>query len=184
MTEAAYAFIANCVADQWTLKENRRAFNDFPMLTHRLAGIAARERVATPLPAAGNHPARRGLPGPASNRTSVAPPDCDHRGSEHDAALIFKEARPDDNIGNACFILDGHEHDTLGASRLLADGNKTRGNQPATVAQEADRMGSQSHARMSVILDDIGALRHLPKRRIRLLLCGDYRPLAIGGRRE
>jgi lactate oxidase len=43
MTPAAYAFIAQAAGDEWTLRENRRAFNDFPILTHRLAGIAAKD---------------------------------------------------------------------------------------------------------------------------------------------
>lgn len=43
MTPGAYAFISGGVGDEWTLRENRRAFNDFPILTHRLAGIAAND---------------------------------------------------------------------------------------------------------------------------------------------
>jgi lactate oxidase len=43
MTPGAYAFIAGGSGDEWTLHENRRAFNDYPILTHRLAGIAAKD---------------------------------------------------------------------------------------------------------------------------------------------
>ena len=43
MTPGAYAFIADASGDEWTLRENRRAFNDFPILTHRLAGIGAKD---------------------------------------------------------------------------------------------------------------------------------------------
>lgn len=43
MSAGAYAFIAGAVGDEWTLRENRRAFNDFPILTHRLAGIGAKD---------------------------------------------------------------------------------------------------------------------------------------------
>lgn len=41
MSEPAYAFIAHGSGDEWTLRENRRAFNDYPIRTHRLAGVAA-----------------------------------------------------------------------------------------------------------------------------------------------
>ncbi len=41
MTAGAYAFVAGASGAEWTLRENRRAFDDFPILTHRLAGIAA-----------------------------------------------------------------------------------------------------------------------------------------------
>src|SRR5262245_48877221 len=40
MTPEAYAFIAHGSADEWTMRENRRAFNDFPILPHRLAGVS------------------------------------------------------------------------------------------------------------------------------------------------
>jgi lactate oxidase len=43
MTPGAYAYIAHASGDEWTLRENRRAFNDFPILTHRLAGIGAKD---------------------------------------------------------------------------------------------------------------------------------------------
>lgn len=43
MTPGAYAFIAHGFGDQWTLRENRRAFNDFPILTHRLTGVGAKD---------------------------------------------------------------------------------------------------------------------------------------------
>ena len=39
LSPAAYTFVANGAGDQWTLGENRRAFNDFPILTHRLRGV-------------------------------------------------------------------------------------------------------------------------------------------------
>lgn len=43
MTPAVYAFIAHASADEWTMRENRRAFNDFPILPHRLAGVSAQK---------------------------------------------------------------------------------------------------------------------------------------------
>jgi lactate oxidase len=39
MSKAAWAFVANGSGDQWTLGENRRAFNDYPIATHRLRGV-------------------------------------------------------------------------------------------------------------------------------------------------
>jgi len=39
MSKAAWAFVANGSGDQWTLAENRRAFNDYPIATHRLRGV-------------------------------------------------------------------------------------------------------------------------------------------------
>ena len=41
LSPAAYTFVANGAGDQWTLRENRRAFNDYPILTHRLRGVQA-----------------------------------------------------------------------------------------------------------------------------------------------
>lgn len=39
MSEAAWAFVAEGSGDQWTLGENRRAFNDYPIMPHRLRGV-------------------------------------------------------------------------------------------------------------------------------------------------
>ncbi|WP_455426038.1 alpha-hydroxy-acid oxidizing protein [Dryocola sp. LX212] len=39
MSPGAYAFISGASGAEWTLHENRRAFNDYPILTHRLADI-------------------------------------------------------------------------------------------------------------------------------------------------
>lgn len=43
LSAGAYAFIAGGAGDQWTLRENRRAFDAFPILPHRLAGIGAQD---------------------------------------------------------------------------------------------------------------------------------------------
>ena len=43
MTPGAYAFISGAAGDEWTLQENRRAFNDFPVRTHRLKGVSAKD---------------------------------------------------------------------------------------------------------------------------------------------
>lgn len=42
MTDFAYAFVSGGAGDEWTLRENRRAFDDFPIMTRRLTGISAR----------------------------------------------------------------------------------------------------------------------------------------------
>ena len=39
LSPGSYVFVANGAGDQWTLGENRRAFNDYPILTHRLRGV-------------------------------------------------------------------------------------------------------------------------------------------------
>ena len=39
MSEAAWAFMAEGSGEQWTLAENRRAFNDFPIVPRRLRGV-------------------------------------------------------------------------------------------------------------------------------------------------
>ena len=41
LSPASYTFVANGAGDQWTLEENRRAFKDYPILTHRLRGVQA-----------------------------------------------------------------------------------------------------------------------------------------------
>ena len=39
LSEGAWAYVAGGEGDQWTLAENRRAFNDYPIATHRLRGV-------------------------------------------------------------------------------------------------------------------------------------------------
>jgi L-lactate oxidase len=34
---------ADASGDEWTLRKNRRAFNDYPILTHRPTGIGAKD---------------------------------------------------------------------------------------------------------------------------------------------
>ncbi len=41
LSAGAYAFIAGGAGDEWTLRENRRAFDDFPILPRRLTGLSA-----------------------------------------------------------------------------------------------------------------------------------------------
>jgi len=42
-TEAVYAFIAHGAGEQWTLRENRRAFNDFVFQLHRMSGTVRKD---------------------------------------------------------------------------------------------------------------------------------------------
>jgi lactate oxidase len=39
LSDFAYAFISGGAGDEWTLRENRRAFSDFPIMTSRLTGV-------------------------------------------------------------------------------------------------------------------------------------------------
>ena len=43
MTPGAYAFISGAAGDKWTLKENRRTYNDSPIRTHRFQSVAAQD---------------------------------------------------------------------------------------------------------------------------------------------
>ena len=42
MSAGAWAYVAGGEGDQWTLAENRRAFNDYPIATHRLRGVGSK----------------------------------------------------------------------------------------------------------------------------------------------
>ncbi|WP_313137957.1 alpha-hydroxy-acid oxidizing protein [Paracoccus jeotgali] len=39
--EAGYVFVTGAKGDEWTLRENRRAMDDFRIITHRLTGVSA-----------------------------------------------------------------------------------------------------------------------------------------------
>src|SRR3712207_163371 len=39
LSEGVYVFIAHGSGEQWTLRENRRAFNDYVFTPHRMGGI-------------------------------------------------------------------------------------------------------------------------------------------------
>lgn len=41
--EAGYVFVTGAKGDEWTLHENRRAMNDFRIVTHRLTGVSPEE---------------------------------------------------------------------------------------------------------------------------------------------
>ncbi|WP_371420756.1 alpha-hydroxy-acid oxidizing protein [Tardiphaga sp.] len=42
LTEFAYAFVSGGAGDEWTLRENRRAFEDFPIMPRMLSGVDAK----------------------------------------------------------------------------------------------------------------------------------------------
>jgi L-lactate oxidase len=46
LSEGVYVFIAHGAGEQWTLRENRRAFGDYVFLPHRMGGIV-RDRIDT-----------------------------------------------------------------------------------------------------------------------------------------
>ena len=46
LPEASYVFIANGNGEQWTLRENRRAFGDYVFIPHRMGGIV-RDKIDT-----------------------------------------------------------------------------------------------------------------------------------------
>jgi lactate oxidase len=46
LSEGVYVFIAHGAGEQWTLRENRRAFNDYVFAPHRMGGIV-RDRIDT-----------------------------------------------------------------------------------------------------------------------------------------
>ncbi|HEY9381547.1 MAG TPA: alpha-hydroxy-acid oxidizing protein, partial [Burkholderiales bacterium] len=45
-SEGVYVFVANGSGEQWTLRENRRAFNDYVFTPHRMQGIV-RDKIDT-----------------------------------------------------------------------------------------------------------------------------------------
>ncbi|MDX0315728.1 histidine kinase [Sinorhizobium meliloti] len=42
LSDFAFAFVSGAAGDEWTLRENRRAFDDFPIMTRRLTGISSK----------------------------------------------------------------------------------------------------------------------------------------------
>lgn len=54
MTEYGYAFVSGGAGDEWTLRENRRAFDDYPIVTHRMTGTSSKT-IDTRLSLAGTH---------------------------------------------------------------------------------------------------------------------------------
>src|SRR5579863_472647 len=105
-------------------------------------------------------------------------PAIDKRRAEHGAAEALEDWRPDDQIGDAGFVFDGHEDDPLGAAWALADQHETGDRNPALdrqsgkrvggddaflgqfVAQKGERVAFQAKTRAAVILDDVFTERH------------------------
>jgi hypothetical protein len=71
----------------------------------------------------------------------------DHAGGENDPALAFVERGPDHQVGDAGFVLDGNEHDTLCGSRLLTYQDQAGRRQPLAVAVNANVVGIQTGSR-------------------------------------
>jgi len=93
-----------------------------------------------------------------------------HTRPEHDPSPLFEQAWPYDDVGNACFILDGDKHHAFGASRLLSDKHQSGSTDKTLVpgihcicagddpsggeisAKERERMRPQRQADMGVVL--------------------------------
>ena len=71
--------------------------------------------------------------------------DGQHAGGEDDAALLFEQFRPDDEIGDAGLVFDGDEHHAFGASRASAGRGQARRFEPAPVAR-LHRLGAGADA--------------------------------------
>ena len=108
--------------------------------------------------------------------------DRDIARAQHDRAHALEHFRPDDDVGDRAFVLDGHEHHALGRARPLPAGDQA-GNRHAGVvghaaqrlvaqdaagveigAQELRRMRAQRQAQEAVVVDHFLAQRHGRKR--------------------
>src|SRR5258708_34665364 len=61
------------------------------------------------------------------------PPNRQHAGGKHNAALFLEQRGPDYKVSDAGFGLDGDDHDTLGAAWPLPHQDNTRPLEPAPV---------------------------------------------------
>ena len=168
------------------------------------AAVRQRER-GVALADAGQHAARDraaagrpdGRPRPRAG-CGPAPPACGRPGSRGAAA---RTARPDDQVGDAGLVLDGDEHDALGASPAsgapargrrwssqlpslarIASAQVTMRRRREVRAQEGDRMLAQRQADMAVVLDHLAAGGHRPQRHGRL--AGSPAPWRLRGPRR
>ena len=108
--------------------------------------------------------------------------DRDHAGGKDHAAIFIAHLGPDDEIGDAGLILQGDEHDALGAARPLADEHEAGGFEPPPIAglhglgagddtarrqvgaKEGDGMLAQRQADMAVILHHLAPGGHVSER--------------------
>ena len=115
-----------------------------------------------------------------------ASPAGDHAGREDQASLLFEEGRPDDEICDVGFVLDGDEHDAFGRTRLLPHEHQPRNRHPLAVAdplkslashyppgveilpEEGDRMPAQRETLGSIIFHNLPALGHGRQTNVRL----------------
>src|SRR3546814_12912234 len=57
-----------------------------------------------------------------------------------DAAVFLEHSRPDDQIGDACLVLDGDEHDAFRRSRPLTDEDEPGEPDIAAIANSIERV--------------------------------------------
>ena len=118
----------------------------------------------------------------------------DETGAQDEGAVAFEDLRPDDDVGGAGLVLDGHEDDALGRAGPLADQDEAGDRDPAARAQalqpfvgddpqglevaahEAHRMRLQRQRQEAIIVDHLLADRHRRQRRVGL-------GLQVAGRR-
>ena len=128
--------------------------------------------------------------------------DPEHAGGKDDTALPLIDRRPDNEIGDAGFVLDRDEHDALGRARPLSQENKAGDLDPAPVsrphglvagnaalapklfAQEEHGMMAQRQSDMAIILDHFATGSHWSQRDDRLKDFGHGLALADRGRGE
>jgi hypothetical protein len=102
--------------------------------------------------------------------------------TQNDRPEAFECLRPDDDVGDGRFVLDGHEDDAIGRARPLADGDEAGDGgafagpacaqvlvagdaAPGEVgAQERCRMRAQRQFEEAVVVDHLFAERHERKR--------------------
>ena len=70
--------------------------------------------------------------------------DVDEPCAHHDLAKAFERLGPDDEIGDAGFVLDGHEDDALGGARPLAHQHDA-GDRDAAAVLDSLQLGAGAH---------------------------------------
>ena len=75
-----------------------------------------------------------------------AAPDPDEPGAHHHPAVLLQHLRPDDDIGDAGLVLDGHEDDALGGARALAHQHHAARRHEPAVAHGTDLLAGRRAA--------------------------------------
>ncbi|MDF2813013.1 MAG: hypothetical protein K0S56_4044 [Microvirga sp.] len=117
-----------------------------------------------------------------------------HAGRQDQASLLLEEGRPDDEVRNVGFVLDGHEHDPFGRPRLLPHEHQPRDRHPLTVtyrleplaahyssrievlSEKSNRMLAKCETFGAIILHNLPPLRHRREQDFRL---DGFRPQAV-----